>query len=84
MKHAYQLTSDGPRHVAQIAHKGHPVDVITGYDIMSDKWPFHIVIDGKKLDGHRGHADTMDEAIEAGFDIAIKQLDGGGFQRQVF
>jgi hypothetical protein len=84
MKHSYQMTSSGPRHVAKIAHRGHAIDIITGYDIVSDSWPYHIVIDGKKMQGHRARAETMDEAIDAGFDIAIRTLDGSsGFQGQV-
>ncbi|WP_196483013.1 hypothetical protein [Burkholderia cepacia] len=48
--------------------------MVTGYDSLSDKWPFHIYVDGTHLDG-QWKADRMGEAFDSGFQIAREQLD---------
>ena len=72
----------GMRIVGKIAHRGHAVDVVTGYDARSDGWPVHIYIDGNKVHGYSAVADTRAEALDAGAKEAINQLDSrhnGGF-----
>jgi len=75
VSYEYELQSEGPRHVARYAHRGHPVDVVTGWDVRSDKWLLHIYIDGEKLDGVGGVADTMDEAFQYGIRAAIDHIN---------
>lgn len=67
-------TQTGVRNVQEEIYKGRKIEVVTGYDSLSDKWPFHIYIDGEHLVG-QWKADRMVEAFESGFRIAQEQLD---------
>ncbi|MCA8242886.1 hypothetical protein [Burkholderia sp. AU32262] len=67
-------TQHGARNVQEEVYKGRKIEVVAGYDSLSDKWPFHIYIDGEHLLG-QWKADRMDEAFESGFRIAQEQLD---------
>lgn len=67
-------TQTGVRNVQEDIYKGRKVEVVTGYDSLSDKWPFHIYIDGTPLVG-QFKADSMEEAFDSGFQIAHEQLD---------
>ncbi|MFP3644995.1 hypothetical protein [Paraburkholderia sp. SIMBA_054] len=67
-------TESGMRIVQTDEYKGHKVEVVTGWDAASDKWPVHIYIDGTKVVG-QWLADRMEEAFEHGFTIATQEID---------
>ncbi|KVC49868.1 hypothetical protein WS58_06255 [Burkholderia pseudomultivorans] len=67
-------TESGVRNVQTDEYKGCKVEVVTGYDPMSDKWPVHVYIDGTKVVG-RWLSDRMDEAFEHGFMVAAQEID---------
>lgn len=70
----------GARNAQTDSYNGHKVEVATGYDARSDKWPIHVYVwskDGKvrnKIEG-QWHADSCSEAFEAGFGIAMSDID---------
>ncbi|KVK88740.1 hypothetical protein WJ47_02790 [Burkholderia ubonensis] len=67
-------TESGVRNAQQDTYNGRKIEVVTGYDALSDKWPFHIYIDGTKLVG-QWKADGIAEAFDVGFQIAQEQID---------
>ncbi|TGN96924.1 hypothetical protein [Burkholderia sp. USMB20] len=67
-------TETGVRNVQTDTYKGRTIEVVTGYEIRSDKWPFHVYIDGHKVVG-QFIADRMDEAFDGGFQIAESEID---------
>jgi hypothetical protein len=67
-------TETGARNVQSETHKGRAVEVVTGFDIQSDKYPIHIYIDGQKIAGS-WRADSMSEAFDEGFRVAAAEID---------
>ncbi|MFP4889288.1 hypothetical protein [Paraburkholderia sp. EG304] len=67
-------TEHGARNVQTDEIKGRKVEVVTGYDANSDKYPVHVYIDGEKVVG-RFIADRMSEGFDLGFSIAAQELD---------
>ncbi|SAL26292.1 hypothetical protein [Caballeronia telluris] len=67
-------TESGIRNKQVDLHKGLEIAVITGYEIRTDKWPIHIYIDGKKVEG-QWIVDSMDEAFDAGFQVAQQEIE---------
>ena len=73
-------TETGYRNVQLTAHRSYKIEVATGYDAMSDKWPIHVYLtspDGKARSKVRGSwlSDSMQEAFDAGFEIGIRAVD---------
>lgn len=67
-------TETGARNAQIDEYKGRKIEVATGYDARSDKWPVHVYIDGQKVIG-QALADRMSEAFEFGFDLAHREID---------
>ena len=67
-------TESGARNVQTDDYKGYKVEVVTGYDVRSDKWPVHVYINGEKIVG-QWLADRMDEAFDFGFGVAAQEID---------
>ncbi|WP_322009271.1 hypothetical protein [Paraburkholderia sp. J12] len=71
----------GHRNAQTEEYKGRTIEVATGYDAMSDKWPVHIYItrDGSrhKVEG-RFLSDTEREAFDFGFATAATEIDNEG------
>ncbi|MFM0155693.1 hypothetical protein [Paraburkholderia sediminicola] len=67
-------TENGFRNVQTDDYKGRKVEVVTGWDSNSDKYPVHVYIDGEKVVG-KFIADRMEEAFDYGFVIAAQEID---------
>lgn len=73
-------TESGVRNVRVAAHRSFKIEVATGYDARSDKWPVHVYVtspDGAtrwKVDGS-WLSDSMQEAFDAGFAVGVKAVD---------
>ncbi|WP_124516100.1 hypothetical protein [Burkholderia stagnalis] len=67
-------TENGARNAQVDEYKGRKVEVATGYDANSDKYPVHIYIDGEKVVG-RFLADNMNEGFDLGFSVAAQEID---------
>jgi len=74
-------TETGPRHVMQGTYLGARIEVIAGYDIQTDGWPFHICI--HQSDGHTDRlssrptqfwTESLDSAFDQGFELAVRHL----------
>jgi hypothetical protein len=71
----------GVRNVQEDDYKGRRIEVITGYEIRSNKWPIHVFV-GKtdksmrKID-RQWLADSQNEAFDAGFRIGETAIDEG-------
>ena len=79
-------TETGPRHVMQGTYLGTRIEVVAGYDIQTDGWPFHIYV--HRSDGQTDRlsdrptqyrAESLDRAFDQGFEVAVRHLtpDGG-------
>lgn len=64
----------GHRNAQTDEYKGRKIEVATGYDAKSDKYPVHIYIDGEKVIGTH-IADRMEEGFDLGFNVAVKEID---------
>lgn len=86
-------TENGTRNVLQFTHKGAQYEVVAGYDITHDNWPFHVYF--VSADGSRDRlgeqptrfsAATLEAAFEEGKARAAhwhaRQFEGG-FQKVV-
>jgi len=67
-------TETGARNLQTDTYKDRKIEVVTGYDVQSDKYPIHIYIDGQKVVGS-WRADSMSEAFDEGFRIAGAEID---------
>jgi len=67
-------TEIGARNLQTDSYKGRVIEVVTGYDAQSDKYPIHIYVDGQKVVGS-WRADRMSEAFDEGFRIAAAEID---------
>lgn len=74
-------TETGPRHVMQGTFSGARIEVIAGYDILTDGWPFHICIhqSGGQTDRLSSRpttlwAESLDSAFDQGFELAVRHL----------
>ena len=74
-------TETGPRHVMQGTYLGARIEVVAGYDIQTDGWPFHIYV--HQSDGQtarlgdsptRFWAASLDKAFDEGFERAVRHL----------
>ncbi|SDX15478.1 hypothetical protein SAMN05518669_103419 [Variovorax sp. YR634] len=85
-------TATGPRNVLEGEYKGTKIEVVSGYDVTHDNWPFHVYLiapDGQKArlfdvpSQHR--ANSLNRAFEQGMQMAVQHLTprDGGFQREV-
>lgn len=82
----YTVVETPLRSVAQGGYKGYRVEVVTGYSITTDNYPIHVYVQrlgpGATLVGPRekvkwdARAGSQEEAFEAGFDYALKEIDG--------
>ena len=74
-------TENGPRYAQQWEYKGTQLEVATGYDVVSDSWPYHvyaITANGRE----RLHLDAlvasdMRQAFAEGFQLAKTMCDAG-------
>jgi len=78
-------TGTGPRHVMQGTYMGTRIEVVTGYDIQTDAWSFHIYVhqSGGQTDRLSNRptkywADSLDSAFDQGFELAVHQLTPNG------
>jgi len=74
-------TEAGIRNVQYDIYKGRRIEVVTGYEIGSDKWPIHIYVGEsanamKKIAG-QWRADSQAEAFDHGFAIGQSEIDQG-------
>ncbi|WP_146055200.1 hypothetical protein [Paraburkholderia eburnea] len=71
----------GHRNAQTDEYKGRTIEVATGYDAMSDKWPVHIYITHggvrRKVEG-RFISDSEQEAFDFGFAAAATEIDSDG------
>ncbi|WP_321904447.1 hypothetical protein [Paraburkholderia tropica] len=67
-------TEHGGRNVQVDEYKGKKIEVATGYDARSDRWPVHVYIDGQKVSG-QASADNMSEAFDYGFALAQREIE---------
>lgn len=72
-------TETGPRFVQEDVYRGWKIEVVTGYDINSDRWPFHVYITPpgeprREVDGKWKEASESD-AFDHGFIIAQAEID---------
>jgi len=65
---------NGPRNAQVDEYKGRKIEVATGYDANSDKYPVHIYIDGTKVVG-KFLADRIGEGFDLGFSVAAQEID---------
>lgn len=65
---------DGPRRVRTGEHKGRRFLVATGYDPVSDRWPVHVYIDDRKVEGFQARADSKEDAFEFGLSKVIEEI----------
>lgn len=72
-------TEHGMRNVQQDDYRGHRIEVVTGYEARSDRYPIHVYITGptgvRSKANINGMADTMAEAFDHGFAAAQQLLD---------
>lgn len=71
----YTVTETGPRNVATLVYRGRRIEVATGYDAISDKWPVHVYVDGAKAQGMAARSDSMREAFIFGFSWAMEAIE---------
>lgn len=78
-------TETGPRHVMQGTYLGTRIEVVAGYDIQMDGWPFHIYVhqSGGQTDRLSDRptkywAESLDSAFDQGFELAVRQLTPNG------
>jgi hypothetical protein len=86
-------TENGIRNVLEATYKGAKFEVVAGYDISQDDWPFHVYLTpagGPKERLNevppRFRGDTLEAAFEQGKAMAARTLDRrleGGFQQVV-
>ena len=67
------------RQVMEYDHNGQLIHVVTGYDIRTDGWPFHVYA-GPRRDqlrkvGGVGEASSMNEAFDLGYQAGRLFLD---------
>ncbi|MBB3637167.1 hypothetical protein [Variovorax atrisoli] len=85
-------TETGVRNVLEGTFKGIKIEVVTGYDITHDRWPFHVFL--TPAGGQRARlfdaptqyrANSMQGAFEQGMQLAVHHLEPPevGFQREV-
>ncbi|WP_068640099.1 hypothetical protein [Variovorax soli] len=74
-------TETGPRHVMQGTYLGSRIEVVAGYDILSDSWPFHIYVHHSSGQTSRLSqvptnyvAESLDSAFDQGFEFAVQFL----------
>ena len=72
-----QYRQEGPRFVAIGTYKGVKIEVVTGWDVNSDKWPVHVYLNGARRVDVRLIADSHGEAVSAGEATAIQLIDSG-------
>jgi hypothetical protein len=70
----FQLREEGPRTVATLAHPVYCIEVVTGYEAGSDRWPVHVYINGNHLQLPMARLRTKHEAIDHGLTLAIDHL----------
>lgn len=85
-------TENGPRNVLEGTFKGTKIEVVTGYDITHDRWPFHVYLTPSGGQKSRlsevptqYRASTLQAAFDQGMELAVRQIDPpeAGFQREV-
>ncbi|WP_432727512.1 hypothetical protein [Variovorax sp. W6] len=85
-------TESGPRNVLQGMYRGTKIEVVSGYDIAQDGWPFHVYM--TPASGQRARlfeppspyrSDTLSAAFDEGMAMAVQRLDRDvrGFQTKV-
>lgn len=74
-------TETGPRHVMQGTFLGARIEVVAGYDIQTDGWPFHVYLhqsNGQTIRLSKVptayFASSLDRAFDKGFELAVTQL----------
>lgn len=74
-------TETGPRHVMQGTYLGTRIEVVAGYDIRTDGWPFHVCmhLSGGQTDRLSDRptqywAESLDSAFDQGFEMAVRHL----------
>jgi len=74
-------TETGPRHVMQGTYLGTRIEVVAGYDIQTDGWPFHVYLhqSGGQTDRLSNRptqywAGSLDSAFDRGFELAVRHL----------
>jgi imidazolonepropionase-like amidohydrolase len=86
-------TETGIRNLLEATYKGTKLEVVTGYDITHDNWPFHVFVTAAGGQKERlsvvptpFRCDTMKAAFEQGKAMAAQWHDRkseGGFQREI-
>jgi hypothetical protein len=77
----FKTREDGGRTSATLKYKGYAIEVATGYDVSSDRFPFHVYLkklDGgsrKKVDCLPGHDNDMEAALNRGVAFATAYID---------
>jgi hypothetical protein len=74
-------TETGIRNVQYDTYNGYRIEVVTGYEIGSDKWPIHIYVGRpdsamQKIVGE-WCADSQAEAFDHGFAVGQSEIDQG-------
>lgn len=74
-------TETGPRHVKQGTFMGARIEVVAGYDIQTDGWPFHIYLhqssgqtDQLSAVPTQFRAKSLNSAFDQGFELAVQHL----------
>jgi hypothetical protein len=70
-----QRREEGPRTVATLAHPVYCIEVVTGYEAGSDRWPVHVYVNGNRLQCPMPRLRSKDEAIDHGMTLAIEHLN---------
>lgn len=70
MNQEFLLREEGPRYVATLALPELVVEVVTGYEAASDRWPVHVYINGTRLHGPINRFRTKEEALLFGQSLA--------------
>lgn len=75
-------TESGPRNVLQGMYRGTKIEVISGYDIAQDGWPFHVYM--TPTNGQRSRlfnppspyrSDSLSAAFDRGMAMAVQCVD---------
>lgn len=84
-------TENGVRNVMEGIYKGTKIEVVSGYDVSHDNWPFHVYLTEagrtrRLFDAPTQYrARSLQFAFEQGMEMAVHHLDPpeAGFQREV-
>ena len=85
MKHLavprFRTRLEDGRYTAVLKYKAHEVEVATGYDVLGDKYPFHVYIrkleggSRKKIECLPGHDESKASALNKGVAFASAYID---------